>query len=329
MSNDSQMPDLSNVGDPTGLPQASAAPAQSYSSEPSPHQSEQAAAAQMATHLGKPVSGPGAIPPSHLSSLQDSFGQAEEAQNLAHQEQVEQHIPREPGPPDEPFKGHSFVSTEDLEQQVKNQQHMSDTQHQPSQQAPQRSPMSSQPTPMPNVLKSAPPSIQRSIQELFTIGMLRKRVNVAGFELQVKTLTSDEYQRAWAMASVFPEGAVREIALRQFILAFSITHINDTALEDLCHKPDINDTVGRRQEVLSRLDNELVRRFFEQGYLVVRDEGNKTLETVQEEASEIANFTQNSRQYGQIGSFLRFGDAQFMIPRSLSLMFIRSSYIEA
>jgi len=303
MDNDSQIPDLSGVSDPTALPQPSPTPAQSYSSTPTQAQNEQAAAAQMAEQLGKPVSGPGSIPPSHLASLQDSLGQAGEAQQRARQEHVEQHLPREgdsrgPDPDDEPFRGHSFVSTDEVQRQMEeNQRNQQNPPQQPQQQQPsQGRPMSSnQPTPTPQVLQNANAGIRRSINELFTIGMLRKRLVVAGFELQIKTLTADEYQRAWAMASVFPEGAVREIALRQFILAFSLTHINDTPLEDLCQKPELNDAISRRQEVLSRLDNEVLRRFFEQGYLVVRDEGTKMLESVQNEAVDLANFTQNNR----------------------------------
>lgn len=295
---DSQIPDLSNMSNPADLPTPGARPAGAYSTEPnvSPH------AEEMAKRLGLPTAGPGAIPQKHMESLRDSMEQNNQQDAAIRQQEVEQHIPREAQgpinptsvPPDEEFHGSSFMSSEDLSKHI--EQYGQPPQN-PSQGEPMNQPAQPPQSPqqMPPVVASADPSARRSIEDLFRTGTLSKRIRVAGYDLTMRTLNADEYQRAWTMASIYPEGTVREVALRRFLLAFSLTHINDTPVETLCRKPEITDPVSRRDEVLSRLDNELLRRFFDNGYVSIRDDGSKLLDDIDQEVDKLANFTQSNR----------------------------------
>lgn len=295
---DSQIPDLSNMSGPSDLPTPGTRPAGSYNTEPatSPH------AEEMAKRLGLPTAGPGAIPQKHVESLRDSLEQNNQQDAAIRQQEVEQHIPRDASapvtptsiPPEEEFRGSSFMSQEDLNKHIEER---SQNQGEPMNQqtSPQQPPQQMHPQQMPPVVASTDPSTRRSIEDLFRTGTLSKRIRVSGFDLTMKTLNADEYQRAWTMASIYPEGTVREVALRRFLLAFSMTHINDTPLENMCRKTDITDAISRRDEVLSRLDNELLRRFFDHGYVPLRDDSAKLLDDIDQEVADVANFTQSNR----------------------------------
>lgn len=318
MNGDSQIPDLSGVPDPTNLPQPRSRPAHVQHTEPTQAQSEAEAAAQVAQQLGKPLTGPGAVPQQHMASLEDSLQQSREASSTRRQAAAERHIPRaDDDPPEEEFRGHSFMSTEEVTQHISDamenhpqpqqssdqgpsmnnpQQQPLPPQHSPYPPPPQQPPVNPerphQQPPMPQAVANQSPQAQRALQDLFKIGTLTKQVSVAGYTLHIKTLTSDEYQRAWTLASVYPEGTARDVALRQYILAYSMTHINNTPVEVLSTLTE-GDVVSKRVSVLARMDSELTRRFFDQGYLVVRQEASQMLEEVQEDATNVANFTQS------------------------------------
>lgn len=282
MPEDSQTPDLSNIPDPSSLPppRPAAVPGRQVDTPPTTPPPQSAA---------RDVRGPGGIPPKHMASLQDSEAMVKEVRDRRAQEQVEQNIPRDDGPGDEPYHGHSFLSAEDAAQQI---QEDSSPQSPPTQ---PRASMQPEKAETPQIIREAPPRERRDIRELFTTGHYSDVVRVAGYDLKLKTVSADEYTRAWAMACMMPEGTARDVALRQYLLAFACTHINDELVENLCTRGDFTDDVSKRANVFSRLDNELVRKFFEEGYLVIRQKSLDKLEKIDEEADSTANFTQMTR----------------------------------
>lgn len=153
-----------------------------------------------------------------------------------------------------------------------------------------------EPETIPTVLATVTPTRKRDIRELFTLGKMRETKNVAGFDLQFNTLTAEEYTRAWAMASVFPEGNARETAIRQYLLAFSVSTINNYHTEDLCQSAQLTDKIQRRADVFANLDTNLVRQFFEQGYLVLHTKTQELLENLSTNVSAAANFTPPSQR---------------------------------
>lgn len=306
MSDDTQLPDFSSMQDPTGLP--SPRP-MGRSRQP---ESEDLTVAT-SRHFQKPLSGPGAIPKKHLASLSDALHEEQLETAAKNQELVDRHLrnPRaatrqveqseetesdERSLEEESFRGSSFVSSREIEEEIKS--HQDDGPKQAPQRQPppprQQTPMSNNP-PMPSTLAKASPAARRSIQELFTVGSLSETIRIAGFDLRFKTLTSDEYARAWVCASVFPEGTARDIAIKTYLLAFSCTHINDSPVENQSKSKESNDPLAKRYEVFSRIDNELLRRFFENGYGVIRKQSEELLEKIDVEASETANFTPATR----------------------------------
>lgn len=285
---DSQMPDLSNVGDPSDLP--TPRPAQAFA-PPSPEQLTRVARA-METGRSSRSDGTSS---KHLSSIRDTEDYNQQVIDQQRQQQVEQHLPRvddEKMIEEEPFKGGSMMSIQEIEERMKQSRVPQEETRQPSSESTRSTSVRPQ---MPQSIASMPEARRRSIQDLFKIGILTQTLRIAGFDVTFKTLNSDEYQRAWAMVSMYPEGTVRDVSLRQFILAFSLVEINNERVENLCDKPDITDTIARRLNVLNRLDSELVRRFFDQGYLIVREQASKVFEEVGVEADQIANFTHQTR----------------------------------
>lgn len=301
MSNDTQLPDFSSMPDPTGLPR----PRPMARSKQSESEDLMVATSQ---HFQKPLSGPGSIPKKHLASLTDALQQEQLEKAAKNQEMVDRHLRRvgsvteqeelhsdEQSLETESFRGSSFVSSKDIEEGIKTS--LDEDVQPPQRQSPpqrQQTPMSNTP-PMPSTLAKATPAARRSIQDLFTTGVLSETIRIAGFDLRFKTLTSDEYARAWVCASVFPEGIAREIAIKTYLLAFSCTHINDSPVENQSKSKESNDPIAKRYEVFSRIDNELLRRFFENGYGVIRKQSEELLEKIDVEASETANFTPATR----------------------------------
>ena len=305
MSDDTQLPDFSSMPDPTGLP----SPRPLGRSRQSESEDLTVATSQ---HFQKPLSGPGSIPKKHLASLTDALQQEQLEKATKNQEIVDRHL-RRVGPAteqleeshsdeqpleEESFRGSSFVSSKDIEEGIKTYLDEDDQSPQRQPPPPQRQapPMSNSNTPpMPSTLAKASPATRRSIQDLFTTGALTETIRIAGFDLRFKTLSSDEYARAWTCASVFPEGSARDIAIKTYLLAFSCTHINDTPTEVLCRNKEVNDPIAKRYDVFSKIDNELTRRFFENGYGVIRKQSEDLLEKIDAEASETANFTPATR----------------------------------
>jgi hypothetical protein len=288
---DTQLPDFSDLEGPANLP----APRPLTRSRGEEADNTEAV---LAHKLGKPLSGPGAIPRKHLASLEDSL--KEERKESQSRAQIEADKTRPPAPlgsrddtshlEQQPFAGSSFRSPQEIDELIHTAQNPSPPTSTPSVQTP---PMTSS-TQAPSLV-SASPQQRRSIRELFTTGVLKKTIRVAGFDLTFKTVNQEEYSRAMAMACTFPEGVARDVALRQYILAFACTHINDEPVENHCIKPEIIDPISRRSEVFARLDSELVKRMFEQGYVAVRQESSDLLDKVAKEAGDIGNFTPPTR----------------------------------
>jgi hypothetical protein len=304
MSDDTQLPDFSSLPDPTGLssPRPMGRSRQSESED---------LAVATSRHFQKPLSGPGSIPKKHMASLTDALQQEQLENATRNQEMIDRHLrdpvavteqSEEPQSDERPleaesFRGSSFMSSKDIEEEIRTSQNDNPNSHPQRMQPPpqrQQTPMSNTP-PMPSTLAKVSPAARRSLQDLFTTGVLSETIRIAGFDLKFKTLTSDEYARAWVCASVFPEGTARDIAIKTYLLAFSCTHINDSPVENQSKSKESNDPIAKRYEVFSRIDNELLRRFFENGYGVVRKQSEELLEKIDAEASETANFTPATR----------------------------------
>lgn len=279
MDNDSQIPDLSGFSDPGDLP----AP------RPTAASSREAVSRRSVDDLdASPVRGPGAIPPQHRASLRDSQEMNQRVREKEAQSNVERNLPRDDVPEDEPYHGHSFLSSEDAHKHVYEQE---ENPPPPVRQEPRMS----QKDQMPSVVKATPQRERKDIRELFTTGQLSRTIRIAGFDLRLRTVSADEYTRAWAMACMMPEGTARDAALRQYLLAFSCTHINDEEVENMCIKGEITDPVSKRANVFSRLDNELVRKFFDEGYVAIRQQSLEMLEKIDQEADSVGNFTHLTR----------------------------------
>ena len=283
---DSQIPDLSSFSNPGELP--APRPASTYKQS-----SDDSTGDEISRRYGRATEGPGAIPPQHIASLQDS-----ELQNKrrATRPPPASDIRAENNPEEEPFRGHSFLSHKDIEEQMTSQtnreQEAMPEQFSPSQ--PQSNKMSqpmNQQNPKPSYQEKEI-TARRDIRDLFKTGMLVQDIEVAGYKLTVKTLSNEEYTRAWAMASVFPEGNARDFAIRQYLLALSVTHINDTPTEQICAKNDVGtDPIVRRAYVFGNLANDLAAKFFDSGFIEIRNRAQQSLEQLNDKAGQYANFT--------------------------------------
>jgi len=192
--------------------------------------------------------------------------------------------------PADPTQRSSFATSEQIRDA--NQLRQAPIQQAPIQQAPFRVEAET----VPAIIATAVPARQRDIRELFTFGKMRETINVAGFDLTICSLTAEEYTRAWAMASAFPEGNSRENAVRQYLLAFSVPTINNYRTEDLCQTSSLTEKVQRRADVFANMDTQLVRQFFDQGYMAVHTKTQEHLENLGKDVGAAANFTQQSQR---------------------------------
>lgn len=275
---DTQPPDLSQVNFARELPTPRSVIASQANTNPVPGVPGQRISS---------AHGRGGVPPHHLSSIQDS-------QNISRQEE---NLPPPPGVGSDdldraPLTQSSFAhSQEKITEQIQNPPQRTRTLPVQPQapQAPQvPQPRSQRVTEM---TTEAPKELHRQLSELFTIGKISNEYNISGFKVRFKTLTSEEYTRAWTIASLgYPEGIARESALRQALLAYSIISINGSPLETLYQKNDKMDDLSKKVEVISQLSNDLVIRFFEQGFMVLRKSSQDILDKVEEGGSEVVNF---------------------------------------
>ncbi len=149
--------------------------------------------------------------------------------------------------------------------------------------------------PIPGMMKS--PKVRREVQELFTLGKVQRVIEIAGFSLTFSTLTADEYTKAWTMASIYPDGTSRDRAIQQFMLAYSVSLINETPPEMLCNDTAMinSDIQTKRAWVYSKMPSELVAAFFNEGFVKVHKESQKLIEDISKEgASTVAGFQQNN-----------------------------------
>jgi hypothetical protein len=172
----------------------------------------------------------------------------------------------------------SFKSTADVEKEVRTPEA-----------APRPRPQAA-PTPAREV-KAKEPQKLRDIHELFTMGVVSEDKIVAGFKLNLRTLTAEEYTKAWALASVYPDGVARDTAIKQFLLASSVMRINGHKTEDLCNEKTLTDNLARRSFVFANLDSSLMKEFFDTGFLAVHQKGADIIaQVVKEGPSKTASF---------------------------------------
>ncbi len=141
-----------------------------------------------------------------------------------------------------------------------------------------------------NPLVGVPNQKIRDIRELFTFGKLHRKKVIAGFEIEFKTLSTDDYTKAWTMAAMFPEGTARDYVIMQYLLAHSITSINGYAAEVFCKKPEITDPIARKVFVFGNLDRNLIQQFFDEGYATLNRESQEIIRDLQKTQGDVAAF---------------------------------------
>lgn len=162
---------------------------------------------------------------------------------------------------------------------------------------PQAAPAPQAPVAQANPLVGIPAQQIRDIRSLFTFGIIRQTKVVAGFELTLKSLTSEEHMRGWALASIYPEGTSRDTAAMQYLLAYSVSHINGLPVESFCRDPAITEVHMRRAVVFANLDRGLVVEFFNKGYMEVFNASQDLVQKVEEvKATETAGFFQPTQR---------------------------------